>query len=47
MKFAHPLFESAIISINVLNMIDVVYNALACSDIDWAMDNIYLPGKIC
>jgi len=37
MKLSHPLFEPDVIRINILNMIDVVHDALTCSNINRAV----------
>jgi len=37
MKFHHPLFESAVIGIDVLNVIAIAYHPLACGNIDWTV----------
>jgi len=44
MKSHHPLLESAVIGIDVLNMIDATDNPLACGNIDWAMNDPSVLG---
>jgi len=36
MKFHHPSFESVVIGIDVLNVIDAAYSA-GCGNIDWTV----------
>jgi hypothetical protein len=44
MKSPHPLFESAAIGIDVLNMIDATDNPLAYGNIDGTMNNPRVLG---
>jgi hypothetical protein len=37
MKLSHSLFEPTVIRINILNMIDVIHDALTCSNINRAV----------
>src|ERR1035437_8244674 len=44
MEFHHPLLESAVIGIDVLDMIDAAYNPLTCCNINRAMCNSHMFG---
>ena len=44
MKFHHPLFESAVISIDVLYVIDAAYHPLVCGNIDWTVNDPHMFG---
>ena len=44
MKFHHPLFESAVIGIDVLNVIYTAYHPLACGNIDWTVNDPHMFG---
>ena len=46
MELRHPLPEPAAISINILNVVNIVDNSLTCGNVDWAMSNFCIPGDL-
>ncbi len=42
-KSAHPFFESTVVGIHVLHVVDLAGNPDTCSQIDWAVDDADFP----
>ena len=42
-KSAHPFFESTVVGIHVLHVVDLADNPDTCSQIDWAVDDADFP----
>ncbi len=46
MKSRYPLSEPAAIGINILNVVNIVDNALTCCHIDWTMNDFCFSGDL-